>query len=168
MNRADASVPPGCARRVPFPARRNIPASVLPLPPSVEVGTFVPRIQRRERAARSVTNSAKSSRRARRRDRPLDTESRRALASALRGRSGRVGNRRLSGGGKRESGAYGTELTEGAKGVSQYPLGITVIPGDRLELMFGYHPELYDGTRIGEVKAALVDILEAIARGAAS
>jgi pristinamycin I synthase-3/4 len=61
-----------------------------------------------------------------------------------------------------------TELTDGSRGVSPYPLGITVIPGDRLELFIGYHPELYSGTRIDKIKAELVDIVEAISRGATS
>ncbi|HEX2686692.1 MAG TPA: hypothetical protein VHN14_08740, partial [Kofleriaceae bacterium] len=60
------------------------------------------------------------------------------------------------------------ELTEGARGVSEYPLGITVIPGDHLELMFGYHPELYDPVRIEEIKAMFVEIIEEIAAGASA
>jgi hypothetical protein len=37
---------------------------------------------------------------------------------------------------------------------------------DRLELTFGDHPGLQDGARIGEIQAALLDIIEAIAVGA--
>jgi pristinamycin I synthase-3/4 len=58
-----------------------------------------------------------------------------------------------------------TELTDGAKGVSHYPLGVTVIPGDRFELLFGYHPALYDGAQIAAIQATLVEIIDAIAQG---
>jgi amino acid adenylation domain-containing protein len=60
------------------------------------------------------------------------------------------------------------EQTNGAKGVSHYPLGVTVIPGERLELLLGYNPELYDGARIDKIKSELVSIVEALTAGAAS
>ncbi|MFI8517800.1 amino acid adenylation domain-containing protein [Streptomyces sp. NPDC085481] len=56
-----------------------------------------------------------------------------------------------------------TERTDGAKGVSHYPLGITVIPGERLELLFGHHPDLFDAKRIDFVKETLIEIIETIA-----
>ncbi|MFF7180205.1 amino acid adenylation domain-containing protein [Streptomyces sp. NPDC008121] len=55
------------------------------------------------------------------------------------------------------------ERTQGAKGVSHYPLGITVIPGERLEILFGHHPDLFDRRRIDTIKESLIDIIEAIA-----
>jgi pristinamycin I synthase-3/4 len=59
-----------------------------------------------------------------------------------------------------------TELIDGARGVSHYPLGLTVIPGGRFELLFGYHPALYDGNQIAAIQATLVEIIDAIAKGA--
>ncbi|MFE5486109.1 amino acid adenylation domain-containing protein [Streptomyces sp. NPDC056527] len=56
-----------------------------------------------------------------------------------------------------------SERTDGAKGVSHYPLGITVLPGDRLEILFGYHPDLFDQRRIDTIKESLIEIIEAIA-----
>ncbi|MGW0468931.1 amino acid adenylation domain-containing protein [Streptomyces sp. NPDC003027] len=56
-----------------------------------------------------------------------------------------------------------TERTQGAKGVSHYPLGVTVIPGERLEILFGHHPDLFDHRRIDTLKESLIDIIEAIA-----
>jgi amino acid adenylation domain-containing protein/non-ribosomal peptide synthase protein (TIGR01720 family) len=58
------------------------------------------------------------------------------------------------------------ELTDNAKDVSQYPFGITVIPGRQLELIVGYHPDLFDAARIEEIKSALIEFIERIARDA--
>ncbi|MER8231142.1 amino acid adenylation domain-containing protein [Streptomyces sp. NPDC094049] len=55
------------------------------------------------------------------------------------------------------------ERTHGAKGVSHYPLGITVIPGTRLDIIVGHHPEVFDGTRIDEIEASIISTLETIA-----
>ncbi|MFC7310684.1 amino acid adenylation domain-containing protein [Streptomyces monticola] len=61
-----------------------------------------------------------------------------------------------------------TEQTQSAKGVSHYPLGITVIPGERLEILFGHHPDLFDTARIEELKQSLTDIIEALVGGPSS
>ncbi|MGW7304459.1 amino acid adenylation domain-containing protein [Streptomyces sp. NPDC054835] len=60
-------------------------------------------------------------------------------------------------------GLRASERTDGAKGVSHYPLGITVIPGERLELLFGHHPDLFDEKKIEFVKETLIEIIETIA-----
>ncbi|WP_371669343.1 amino acid adenylation domain-containing protein [Streptomyces sp. NBC_00289] len=56
-----------------------------------------------------------------------------------------------------------TERTQSAKGVSHYPLGITVMPGERIEIIFGHHPGLFDDTRIEDIKKSFVDIVETVA-----
>ncbi|MEU9453923.1 amino acid adenylation domain-containing protein [Streptomyces sp. NPDC048277] len=56
-----------------------------------------------------------------------------------------------------------TERTHSAKGVSHFPLGITVIPGERIEILFGHHPGLFDDARMAEIKKSLVDIVETVA-----
>jgi pristinamycin I synthase-3/4 len=69
----------------------------------------------------------------------------------------------------RDGGAEGpdalrvTERTQSAKGVSHYPLGITVMPGERIEIIFGHHPGLFDEARIEEIKKSFVDVLETLA-----
>jgi non-ribosomal peptide synthase protein (TIGR01720 family) len=57
-----------------------------------------------------------------------------------------------------------TELTPSAQGVSHYPLGITVLPGDRMRILFGYHPELFSEDHIARIGQSLAGIVEDIAR----
>ncbi|MEU7423728.1 amino acid adenylation domain-containing protein [Streptomyces sp. NPDC040750] len=59
-------------------------------------------------------------------------------------------------------GLWVRERTQGMKGVSHYPLGITVIPGRQLEIIVGYHPEVFDDTRIDEIKESIIGTLETI------
>lgn len=54
-----------------------------------------------------------------------------------------------------------TEMTNGAAGVSHYPLGLTVLPNKRMRLLIGYHSKLFE---IERIKTALIGILEAIAK----
>ncbi|AWS40467.1 non-ribosomal peptide synthetase [Streptosporangium sp. 'caverna'] len=54
------------------------------------------------------------------------------------------------------------ERTQGAKGVSHYPLSVTVIPGRRLEIIVGHHPQVFDDTRINEIKESIINTLEMI------
>jgi non-ribosomal peptide synthetase component F len=56
-----------------------------------------------------------------------------------------------------------SEKTLGASGVSHYPLGLTVIPGERIECLFGYHPELFDEPRMEEIKMTFMDLIRQIA-----
>ncbi|MGW3109764.1 condensation domain-containing protein, partial [Streptomyces sp. NPDC001100] len=46
---------------------------------------------------------------------------------------------------------------------SHYPLGLIVIPGERMELHLDYRPDLFDGARAESVLASLVRVLEQIA-----
>jgi pristinamycin I synthase-3/4 len=55
------------------------------------------------------------------------------------------------------------ERTQSAKGVSHYPLGITVIPGEKLEILFGHHPGVFDDARIEMIKESLINIIGTIA-----
>ncbi|WP_432063862.1 amino acid adenylation domain-containing protein [Streptomyces sp. C10-9-1] len=57
------------------------------------------------------------------------------------------------------------ERTQGARGFSHYPLGITVIPGRRLDITIGYHPHVCDEARIREIKESIIGTLETIAAG---
>lgn len=56
-----------------------------------------------------------------------------------------------------------TETTNGAAGVSHYPLGLTVLPDKRMKLLIGYHSKLFDPIQIEGIQTALIGILEAIA-----
>jgi len=56
-----------------------------------------------------------------------------------------------------------TEMTNGAAGVSHYPLGLTVLPDRRMRLLIGYHTKLFDPIQIERIKTALIETLEAIA-----
>ncbi len=56
-----------------------------------------------------------------------------------------------------------TEMTNGAAGVSHYPLGLTVLPDKCMRLLIGYHSKLFEPIQIERIKTALIGILEAIA-----
>lgn len=56
-----------------------------------------------------------------------------------------------------------TEITNGAAGVSHYPLGLTVLPGKRIRLLIGYHTKLFEPIQIEEIKITLIETLKAIA-----
>ncbi|MCQ6555757.1 amino acid adenylation domain-containing protein [Streptomyces sp. C10-9-1] len=57
------------------------------------------------------------------------------------------------------------ERTQGARGFSHYPLGITVIPGRQLDLTIGHHPHVCDDARIRDIKESIIGTLETIAAG---
>ncbi|MNF80605.1 Chondramide synthase cmdD [compost metagenome] len=56
-----------------------------------------------------------------------------------------------------------TEMTNGAAGVSHYPLGLTVLPDKCMRLLIGYHSKLFEPIQIERIKTSLIGILEAIA-----
>jgi pristinamycin I synthase-3/4 len=57
------------------------------------------------------------------------------------------------------------ERTHSRQGISHYPLGLTVIPGRQLELMIGYHPQVFNELQINEIKESIITTLEIIGSG---
>lgn len=58
------------------------------------------------------------------------------------------------------------EKTKGAVGVSHYPLGITILPGDSMELLIGYSAQLFRAKQITDVLSTLNEILRAMVEDA--
>ncbi|MBD2807060.1 hypothetical protein ID855_20825 [Xenorhabdus sp. ZM] len=57
-----------------------------------------------------------------------------------------------------------SERINGAFGVSHYPLGVTVIPNDKIELLIGYDPNFFDIVNINKIKENLLEILSKLGK----
>lgn len=56
------------------------------------------------------------------------------------------------------------EISDSAGGVSHYPLGMTVVPGERMRLVLGYNALQFDSDQIQSIIISLEIILETMVR----